>query len=123
MGGDTPLDIEGWFEERFGKSAPSAEESLSFLTSQLNERSWDATSFKQVTAFLLIQRAAPMHDEVRRLALEGCVEEDTSSWNDPDERDTVLAQFAEIIKAYPAEGGRVELPHQPGLFEKIMELR
>lgn len=116
MGGDTPLDIEDDFEDRFDERVPTAEEGLDFLNSVLH---YDEDIAKSVTAFLLIQRGAPMSDEVRRLALEGIAGEDTSDWDDPAKRDAVLADFKLIVEVYPAEGGKVELPHQPGLFEKI----
>lgn len=121
MGGDAPLDIEYLFEQRFGEAGvPTADEALEFMTKTIQEDQYEHTTVKQVTAFILMQRGAPMHDEVRRIALEGIAEEDTSDWKDPSERDASLAQFGELVKLYPAEGGRVDLPHQPGLFEKIM---
>jgi hypothetical protein len=120
MGGDGPLDTEHDFQERFGDRTPTADEGLDFMNSFGEYR--DEID-KQVTAFLIIKAGAPMHDEVRRLALEGIAEEDTSEWGDPQERQAVLTEFAKIVKAYPAEGGVIDLPDQPGLLQKIMGLK
>lgn len=134
MGGDTPLDFESVFEERFGAKEPgdwqtdlpefrlpTADEGLEFLNHCRGLGwGWDSGIVAaEVTAYLIMDRGAPMHDDVREAAIQACSDEDTSTWNDPSERDAVLADFVERVKVYPADGGNIELPHQRGLFEMI----
>jgi hypothetical protein len=137
MGGDTPYDIEGAFEDAFGTTdrywgsvmpapkykVPTAEESRQWLNDYLaNSYEPDAPIAKQVAGFKLMQRGAPMADDVRALVLEGIdeeISEGCEEWSDPQLRLDTLADFRKLVVAYPAEGGKAELPHQPGLLEMI----
>lgn len=130
MGGDQPLDIRAEFEDCFalpredrfadaviGPITP--EEAIAFMVDQI--KGDDDPVTRQVVGYLLIESRAPMPEEVRKEVLAGIDAEINaeSEWNDPALRNKALSDFAAIVEAYPAEGGKVELPHQPGLFEKI----
>ena len=130
MGGDQPLDIEWCFEDRFAEPRESrfddavirpisAEDGLAFMREQIARDDDPVT--RQVVGFLLIKNGAPMLPETRALVLEGIDTEINaeSDWNDPAKRKAALSDFAAIVEKYPAEGGRVDLPEQPGLFDKI----
>lgn len=136
MGGDAPLDIEFGFEERFGTNdaekaseeefpefrMPTAEESVEFINEMIRGGE-DNNLVRQVTGFLVMNRAAPMSDELRRIILEGIddeIKEGAQDWDDPASRVQTLSDFRELVTAYPSAGGTVELPRQPGLFETIM---
>lgn len=139
MGGDTPLDIRAEFEDRFGSDdpdateenkllcVPTADEGLAFLNDTMTEWNFgsDYPIIKQVTGFLVMERSAPMNDELRRLVIEGIdaeineIKQGAPTWNDPASRLQSLSDFRVLVEAYPTEGGNVDLPHQPGLFEKI----
>lgn len=123
MGGDTPYDIQFCFEEQFGLAqTPTTDEAVAFIGASIEDSPYNAHVIKQVTGFIMMERSAPMNDELRRLVLEGIdeeISEGATQWQDPSLRLTALSDFRALVEAYPAEGGRVDLPHQPGLFEKI----
>lgn len=138
MGGDTPLDIRCRFERLFGSDdretaeeeklpefrLPSADESVAFMQATIAEWDWERDQIKQVTGFLVMARGAPMSGELRRLVIEGIDAEiatGAEEWDNPAERIAVLADFRTRVEAYPAEGGVVDLPDQPGLFEMIFK--
>lgn len=136
MGGDLPLDYECIFEKTFGneendsgydgktppRRVPTAEEGTAFLH-EIQSKGWGYESevvAGQVAAFLLMQRGAPLSDEVRRVAIESIdaeVSEGCEEWKDPQERVDSLTDFRKRVEEYPAAGAQVELPHQPGLLE------
>lgn len=146
MGGDTPLDFKGNFEDRFGSldeefnkwrlddgkepiefRVPTSEETLEFIQSC---RAWKWYSgsedpvLLQVTGFLVIERGGQMNDELRAEVLRGIDEEiaeGCEEWNNPQERITCLQEFRKVVEAYPAEGAKVEVPHQRGLFEMFAQ--
>lgn len=135
MGGDAPLDIEFSFEERFGTNdaekaseeefpefrLPTSEETVEFITRMTKDE--DNNLVKQVTGFLVMERAAPMSDELRHLVLEGIdgeIKEGAQDWDDPASRLQTLSNFRDLVAVYPSTGATVELPRQPGLFETIM---
>ena len=62
-----------------------------------------------------------MSDELRALVIEGIDEEnpEEDGWGNSGRREQVLREFKAAVLAYPAAGAKVELPHQPGLFEVI----
>lgn len=132
MGGDTPLDFQGMFEDRFGSKGhpgfkvPTAEEGVQFIRDNWGRWGSDESiTLKQVTGFLMIERAAPFNDELRKLVLEGLDEEietGCEEWKKPEQRLSVLQGFRKLVEAYPNEGVAIELPHQPGLFEMFDEL-
>lgn len=129
MGGDQPLDIQADFEDCFASATAensesvigpiTADEALAFMHDQIKEDDDPVT--RQVVGFLLIQNGAPLPEEARKLVLEGIDQEINaeSDWNDPALRHKALSDFAAIVEVYPAEGGKVDLPYQPVLFEKI----
>ncbi len=144
MGGDGPLDYKGNFEDEFGSvdadfnkwrledgkpaipfKVPTAEESLKFLE-DCRQWKWyskgDDPVLCQVIGFLVMERGGAMNDELRAAVVKGCndeLAEGCDSWGDPSIRIKVLQDFRALIEAYPAEGSNIELPHQPGLFEKM----
>jgi len=138
MGGDTPLDFKGEFEDRFGSldeafneyraedgqppipyRLPESPEVIEFL--KIGEKWGDQHILQQVTGFLLMERGAPMSEELRALVIQGIDEENPTEdgWSNGEAREKVLHEFKAAVLAYPAAGAKVELPHQPGLFEVI----
>ena len=138
MGGDTPWDFRGEFEDRFGSTdpevnewriedgkepiefrIPTSEETLEFIESL--GHSSDDHIVKQVIGWLVIERGAPMNDDLRLLVLEGIDEENVAEegWTNPHYRIDALHEFRNIVEAYPAKGAKVEMPPSPGLFDKI----
>ena len=141
MGGDTPLDFKGMFEDTFGVAdpedwygegpapeyrVPTSEEAEEFLN-ECQGLGWgggDGNIAAQVAGFLVMERAAPMSDELRTRVLEGIdneFSEGCGEWNDPEERKGELADFRQRVAAYPAAGGEVEMPETKGLFQKLAE--
>lgn len=120
MGGDSPLDIQSRFEDKFGKQdAPTPEEAITFINEMIAEWDCEQDVIKQVTGYLVLERKGKFSDELRNLIIEGIVGEDTSTWNRPSERDTILAEFKTLVQRYPNEGSEVNMPEQKGLFESI----
>lgn len=141
MGGDTPLDFKGNFEDTFGSTdpgfneyreendhdpipfvIPTPEQVIEFI--HTTDKWGDGDILKQVTGFLVMERGAPMNDELRALIIEGIDEEivgGAETWNSPDTRIDRLQEFRKNVLAYPAEGGKVDMPDSPGLFEKLAE--
>jgi hypothetical protein len=133
MGGDTPLDIKAEFEDRFGSAdpdldeetvafrIPTADESAGFMVEMTDLFGMD-DEFGAVLGFLLMERGAPMRDDVRQRVYESIEAEmgsNADEWNEAGSRRKVLTDFRADIAAYPAEGAKVEMPHQPGLMETI----
>ena len=120
MGGDTPLDVSDGFNREFGIQKPTPEKTLKFINEL--EKAWGSGDIiRQATGFLMIQRGAPMNDELRTEILRGIDEEIEGGcdyWNNPEERLTVLRDFRKIVEAY-GKGEDVTLPHQRGLMEVI----
>ena len=132
MGGDTPLDIESMFEDRFGSSdperaedglpeyrVPTSAELIDFIGKTTADYG-DGEIVAQVTGFLALQRGAEMSEELRALVLAGIDQEAAEGaveWDRPEERLAALAEFRALVAIY--QGGAVELPHQEGLFERI----
>ena len=126
MGGDEPLDIEGCFDDEFGenKSALTADAAVEFINGDMvNKYGFEPAIVKQVTGYLTIKRAGPFNDELRRLVIEGIDEEleDTSDWSEPELRVATLNEFKRLVEAYPDTGALVNMPNQPGLFDKLAE--
>lgn len=138
MGGDSPLDYRDAFEDVFGSTdeefnewriedgkepipfrVPTSEETLQFIKS-LGSSS-DDHIVRQVVGWLVIERGAPMSEELRVMILGGIDDEDpiTEGWEYPEKRIECLDDFRCIVEAYPAAGGKVEMPGSPGLFDKI----
>ena len=142
MGGDTPLDYKGNFEDKFGSKdpefnewraqdgkepiayvTPTAEQTLEFLAECRNWK-WhsadDEAVLCEVAGFLHMERGGTMNDELRQAILVGVdmeLAEGCETWNNPQERIDILQDFRKTVEAYPAEGGEAALPHQRGLFE------
>lgn len=137
MGGDEPLDCRHVFECVFGSTdeefnewriedgeepipfhIPTSEETIEFIKSL---DGFNDHIGKQVVGWLVIERGAPMNDELRLLILEGIDSEDPieEGWIKPEKRIEQLDEFRRIVEAYPAEGAKVEMPESPGLFDKI----
>lgn len=119
MGGDSPLDVEIRYNDSHVRTA---EEAVDVIEKTIADWRCEEHAIKQAVGFCHIRNGLPMNDELRELILEGIAEEDISVWNDPEERDRRLTEFKQIVEAYPAKGGRVDLPEQEGLFDKIFGL-
>jgi hypothetical protein len=132
MGGDTPLDIESMFEDLFGPEGsdrdddglpdyrvPTSAEMIDFIE-KTTASYGDGEIVAQVTGFLALQRGADMSEELRTLVLAGIDQEAAGGaveWDKPEERLAALAELRALVVDY--QGGKVELPHQEGLFERI----
>lgn len=149
MGGDGPWDWKGEFEDTFGSEdetfneyrvedgkeplpfvVPTAEAALAFITkteenvTQFYKMSEDGAILRQVTGFLLLERGAPLNDELRAAILWGIDEElagGCETWCSPDQRIAELQGFRKLVESYPDAGAKIEMPHQPGLFEKMAQ--
>jgi hypothetical protein len=124
MGGDTPFDIAGEFDDALGeKGKPKAQSVVDFINSKIGEYAGDAHLLKQCAGFIQIDRGGPFNDELRQLVLEGIDAEnpEEAGWSEPDARQLALDDFRKIVVAYPDAGGNVILPDQPGLFETIFK--
>lgn len=120
MGGDAPLDIQIYFEEQ---RIDTSDEAVAFIEGMINHWNCYENVIKQVVGFLMIKNGRAMSDQLRQLVIDGieaeCEEEALLCWTRPDIRREHLMEFKKVVLAYPAEGGKVELPDQPGLFDKI----
>ena len=142
MGGDTPLDFKGNFEDRFGsldasfneyriedgqEPIPCVKPDPQAVVTFINEHSgkWgDDEILSQVTGYLVMERGAPMNDQLRQIILSGIdmeVSEGCGSWGSPETRLARLKEVRELVEIYPAEGSDIELPESPGLFSKIAD--
>lgn len=145
MGGDSPLDFKGNFEDKFGSLDPEfnewrvedGKEPIPFILPEpdavfalINEISgqWgDEHVFAQVAGFLVMERGAKMNDELRKAVLNGIdmelteIQEEESGWSSPETRKERLTEFREAVSRYPDAGSTVEMPHSPGLFEKMAD--
>ena len=144
MGGDTPLDFKGNFEDKFGSTDPEFNEwreedgkpTIPFVKPDpqevltfINDFDWrwgrdDEPILKQVTGFLLMERGAPMNDELRALIIQGIdeeISEGAPTWNSPETRIARLQEFRKAVESYPAAGANVEMPESPGLLSKLAE--
>lgn len=142
MGGDTPLDFKGNFEDRFGSEdpefnewrvedghapipfvKPDPQDVVAFIN-EIGDKWGDGEILKQVTGFLVMERGAPMNDELRALIIQGIdeeISEGAESWGSPETRIARLQEFRKAVEAYPAEGSEVQMPESPGLFSKMAE--
>lgn len=138
MGGDTPLDFSGEFEDKFGSKdphvnewriedgkeplpfiIPTAEQGVEFIKAN---QGYDGAIAAQVTGWLMIERGAPMSNELRQLVLSGIdeeISEGAESWGNPETRIARLQEFRKVVEAYPQDGSQVDMPANPGLFEKL----
>lgn len=133
MGGDTPLDLQGDFEDKFGALdpyegqfedvatpptfvLPTPEQSIAFIEERLG---YDGEITKQVVGFMLLERGAPLNDRLRALINEGLDEDESENWNDSGSRAVRINEFRQLLAQYPDEGRAQEMPHQAGLFETI----
>ena len=115
MGGDSPLDIEGDWEDEFGEQVVSSNDAIKFIL-KLQDAWGGARAITQVVGFLMIQGKMPINDQLRALIIEAC---DPDEWADDDEeRKKVIDEFRTLVMNYK-DGEEVTMPHQPGLFEKI----
>jgi hypothetical protein len=140
MGGDTPLDFKGNFEDTFGSPdaefnqyriedghepipfvKPAPQDVVAFIKD--NSQKWgDDEILRQVAGFLLMERGAPMNAELRQLIIEGIdmeVGEGAESWGSPETRLERLEEFRKAVLAYPDDGAEVTMPESPGLFSKM----
>jgi hypothetical protein len=117
MSGDTPLDIEGDFEDRFGDNIPTADETLAFIREQSNP--YDDPVFMQVMGYLLINKAAPISPDLKKAILNALDNDESDNWDSVDERKKAISEFRDIVEEYPEGGATVTLPFQPGLFDVI----
>lgn len=120
MGGDAPLDVQIYFEEQ---RINTSDEAVAFIEKMINHWNCYENVIKHVVGFLMIKNGHDMSDQLRQLVIDGieaeCEEEALLCWTRPDIRRERLMEFKLVVLAYPAEGGKVELPDQPGLFDKI----
>lgn len=139
MGGDTPLDFRGAFEDKFGSDdpkhnewrvqdgeqpvpfiKPTSEQTLEFLKSA---ETWgEQAILYQVVGWLVMERAAPMNDELRQLVFKGIdseVNEGAVEWGSPEARIARLMEFRGAVERYPSEGAEVDMPDNPGLFDVL----
>lgn len=142
MGGDTPLDFKGNFEDTFGSTDPEYNQYLiedgkppipfvkpepQAVVTFINENSqrWgDDEILRQVAGFLVMERGAPMNDELRGMILDGIdqeINEGATSWNSPETRIARLQEFRKAVVAYPDSGADVSMPESPGLLSKLAE--
>lgn len=127
MDGDTPLDIAGDFQEAFGSDGtdsqedfdyppfrvPTANESMMFLTKALLRSihvDEEHPIIRQVTGYLLIQRGAPMNDVLRKMIIDGIVNDSWRNWDDPEGRVAVLKAFRKVVEEYSDDGAKGDLP-------------
>ena len=131
LGGDTPLDTIGDFSYRFCGRTDDWEDWDSFPhTMKANleaatER--DITDFieyaddpavaAQCVALAYMAVGAKLSPELRVLAVDACAKEDTSCWNDPDQRKKCLAEFSFMLGAY--DDVTPQRPPEEGLFAAI----
>lgn len=125
MQGDTPLDIEWCYEERFGETAvPSAQDAAHLIDDiTKKELKGDRPVTAQVVGWLQIQRGGPFDATLRRYVLDGIDDEDIEAegWDDVAARRAKLDEFRAIVVAYPDAGAKVELPRNVGLLDTITE--
>lgn len=142
MGGDTPLDFRGEFEDLFGSDdathnrwreqdgepaipfvKPTAQQSVDFIKN--NVQKWgDDAILCQVTGWMVMERAAPMNDELRQLVLAGIDSEvagGATEWGSPEARIARLMEFRFAVDRYPNEGAEVDMPDSPGLFDMLAD--
>lgn len=142
MGGDTPLDFKGNFEDKFGSLdssfneyriedgkepipcvKPSPEDVMTFINE--NTQKWgDDHILLQVTGYLVMERGAPMNDRLRNSILTGVdfeINEGAESWGSPETRIERLTEFRKLVVDYPDAGSDLEMPESPGLFSKLAD--
>lgn len=124
MGGDEPMDVEDAFTDAFGESEVTPEMAIDFLSGKVGKlRGVDQETAEQVVGFLMIQRGARFNSNLRKIVLAGIDLDDATIWEDPTGRKQVMDDFRKIVEEYPDGGAKVDLPHQPGLFETIAGAR
>jgi len=119
MGGDTPLDIKGDFDNQFGSTIVTPQQAIEFIKTEIEE--WGGIEdavIKQVVGFQMMERGFPMNDDLRDLVIDGCNSGD-DGWDDNETREQILTEFKLMILMYPDKGATVEMPHQPGLLEEF----
>ena len=139
MAGDTPLDIEGDFVQKFGFEYHEDEPGFDWAkripgTKQLTVAkeliewygSYGGELVGQVLGFLIMDNGQPMTAEVRKLVLSSVDGElgyvDDDGWSDTSARRSALEEFKALVEKYPAEGVEVEMPEQEGLFDQLAQL-
>ena len=120
MSGDTPLDVKDMLEDLPEINPVTATKFIRDL-----EVEWGCCirEIRQCTAFCLIEKGLPIDYKIREYALWAIDDEikeidaDEDCWKNSSERRAVLVEFRKIVEMYPDSGCKVEMPHQPGLFE------
>lgn len=125
MCGDEPLDIEGDYNDRFeAGSVITSADTINFIA-ELCETGYCDHIAKQVVGFIVMSQGLAMSEDLRAVILDGIQEElaeierEEDGWNSPQERKDNLIEFRQLTQDYPAGGGKVEMPEQIGLFDRI----
>jgi hypothetical protein len=138
MGGDGPCDIQCMFDREFGTRIDEEDEwgeyelpakvagnkVIDFADKAIKDY-FDFEEVWQAIGYIMIDAGMPMTDSVRKKVLRATdseIEGGAESWCSPEGRLEKLREFRAIVDAYPSEGGRVEMPHQTGLFEKFAQM-
>jgi hypothetical protein len=146
MGGDTPLDAEGTWEDEFGggydydsdenpppiiplREGITSDDVRAFANEQM-ENDWkdDWHIFAQVVGLKMIENGIPMKDGVREGILHA-IDAEIEVIPPEHERAEKLNEFRAIVVDYPAAGLSPlkdnpflkRLPYQEGLMEKIAQ--
>jgi hypothetical protein len=139
MGGDTPLDMQARFDEKFGfvdeeydpvtpAVLPTGAQVEDFMRNEQPDWCYNLgyeNIWPQVIGYLVIDHKLEMTDAVRAAAIKGAQDEIDSiqkdnldGWNSPCERTERLKEFIAVVEVYD---GTQEAPESKGLFEAMAE--
>lgn len=120
MGSDTSYDVRDEFEDL---AQPVSSEQASDLLARLIQTWGEDPVLRQALGFVMIEKGYPMSAALKAEVIKGIDDEmgngNLADWGDPVEREQKLTAFKQTVVDYPDDGGKIDLPHQEGLFEVI----
>jgi hypothetical protein len=120
MGGDTPLDIESYWNDEEEKDVRSFYNHILSKWGVDEDDPWTELSFLSTPiAFCAMRDGIPIDDAFKQMVYEHIKKEDLTTWSDPESRDRALTDFKNLLIEYK-EGSDIEMPHQKGLLEEIL---
>ena len=117
MGGDTPMDVESYWDETFeDPRAVSSKQARKFIVDLSSK--WQAgVVIPQVVGFLMIEGSNKMSKKLKKIVVKALEEDDVSGWNNPELRQQRLDEFKLIVQEW--DGKNANMPASPCLFETM----
>lgn len=133
LGGDEPQDLMYDISKKFGGMSDewnswdaypdmlktgleSADENalLEFI-----DTAHESSIAAQCVAYASMAVGASLPHKIRQKVIDACQNENTESWNDPDERRSYLNQFATMVSEY--DNKTAQKPPEKGLWDAVGE--